>query len=84
MTTRARIVIATTTLCACVLVFLAARGCTAHRRLVEVFDNGPVGGPSGASEGYIWVGEGDLPPPGKSWKPTDPDTLTSEQRARIR
>lgn len=53
-------------------------------RLVEVFDNGPVGGPRGASEGYIWVGKNDHPPPGKTWAPTDPESLTPEQKARIR
>ena len=55
-----------------------------QRRLVEVFDNGPVGGPQGSSEGYIWVGKNDHPPPGKSWAPTDPNTLTAEQKKRIR
>lgn len=54
------------------------------RRLVEVFDNGPVGGQPGPSEGYIWVGQNDMPPCGKHWKPTDPATLTAEQRKRIR
>lgn len=53
-------------------------------RLVEVFDNGLVGGPRGASEGYIWVGKNDLPLPGKTWAPTDPESLTPEQKARIR
>ncbi len=55
-----------------------------NKRLVEVFDNGPVGGPQGASEGYIWVGKNDNPPPGKSWAPTDPEKLTPEQKKRIR
>lgn len=55
-----------------------------QRRLVEVFDNGPVGGPGGASEGYVWVGTNADPPPGKSWAPVDPDSLTAEQRKRIR
>lgn len=60
--------------------------CQSHsqRRLVEVFDNGPVGGPSGPSEGFIWVGKDDVPPPGKSYRPTDPATLTAEQKKRIR
>jgi len=59
-------------------------GCTDDKRLVEVFDNGPAGGPAGPSEGYIWVGTEALPPPGKGWKPTDPDTLTAAQRKLIR
>lgn len=58
--------------------------CQSQRRLVEVFDNGPVGGPSGPSEGFIWVGKDDMPPPGKSYRPTDPATLTPEQKKRIR
>ena len=62
----------------------ACNGGFGQRRLVEVFDNGPVGGPRGSSEGYIWVGENDHPPPGKSWAPTDPETLTAEQKKRIR
>ncbi len=63
---------------------LALRGCHGGQRLVEVFDNGPVGGPPGPSEGYKWVGRDDLPPAGKGWKPVDPDTLTPEQHKRIR
>lgn len=55
-----------------------------EHRLVEVFDNGPVGGPRGPSEGYIWIGENQNPPPGKTWAQVDPDTLTPEQRKRIR
>jgi hypothetical protein len=55
-----------------------------QQRLVEVFDNGPVSGPRGPSEGYIWVGENQNPPPGKSWAPVDPDSLTPEQQQRIR
>lgn len=62
----------------------ACNGGFGRQRLVEVFDNGPVGGPQGASEGYIWVGKNDHPPPGKSWAPTDPDKLTAEQKQRIR
>ncbi|MBU6413366.1 MAG: hypothetical protein KGS45_07815 [Planctomycetes bacterium] len=58
--------------------------CQSQRQLVEVFDNGPVGGPSGPSEGFIWVGKGDRPPPGKSYRPTDPATLTPEQKNCIR
>lgn len=58
--------------------------CQTQKRLVEVFDNGPVGGPAGSSEGFIWVGESDMPPPGKSWRPTDPAALTQEQKKRIR
>ncbi len=63
---------------------VAFASCRQNRRLVEVFDNGPVGGPAGASEGYIWVGSDDLPPPGKTWGPVDPEKLTPEQRTRIR
>lgn len=65
------------------MVFAPLAGCS-EKRLVEVFDNGPVGGPQGASEGYIWVGENDNPPPGKSWAPVDAATLTAEQKKRIR
>ncbi len=62
------------------------------QRLVEVFDNGPlVRGPDGKthfqggpSEGYIWVREDDLPPPGKNWRPVNYDELSAEQRQRIR
>jgi hypothetical protein len=54
------------------------------QRLVEVFDNGPLGGTPGPSEGMMWVGKHDLPPPGKSWKPIDPATLTDAQKQRIR
>jgi hypothetical protein len=67
-----------------VSVFIA-HGCLGGRStLVEQFDNGPVGGPEGASEGYIWVREGDNPSPGKHWKRTDPDSLTPDQKKRIR
>lgn len=59
-------------------------GMMGSRRLVEVFDNGPVGGPRGPSEGYMWIGSNDIPPPGKSWAPIDPDSLTAEQKKRIR
>lgn len=59
-------------------------GWLGQQRLVEVFDNGPVGGPRGPSEGYMWVGRNDNPPPGKTWAPIDPETLTAEQRKRIR
>ena len=62
------------------------------QRLVEVFDNGPLvrepdgtthlqGGPS---EGFIWVGKDDRPPPGKNWRPVNYDELSAEQRQRIR
>lgn len=62
----------------------AAHGCMGGRKkLVEQFDNGPIGGPPGASEGYLWVSEDDNPTPGKNWKPTDPATLTPEQQKRI-
>lgn len=68
----------------CVGVFVA-HGCLGGRHvLVEQFDNGPVGGPPGASEGYIWVREGDEPSSGKGWKRTDPATLTPAQKQRIR
>lgn len=66
---------------ACVLVVAS---CRSNRRLVEVFDNGPVGGKQGPSEGMIWVGKDDLPPPGKSWKTIDPATLTEDQKKQIR
>lgn len=68
---------------AIMLVLGTLAGC-GERRLVEVFDNGPVGGPQGASEGYVWVGEKDMPPPGKTWAPVDPNALTPEQKKRIR
>lgn len=68
---------------AIMLVLGTLAGC-GERRLVEVFDNGPVGGPQGASEGYVWVGEKEMPPPGKTWAPVDPDALTPEQKKRIR
>ena len=38
--------------------------CQRKSRLVEQFDNGPVGGPPGGSEGYMWVGKGDPVEPG--------------------
>ena len=75
------VVVAHATLALSLLIPLAA---CSEKRLVEVFDNGPVGGPQGASEGYIWVGEDDNPPPGKSWAPVDAATLTAEQKKRIR
>lgn len=65
-------------------VTLLIRGCHSDPRLVEQFDNGPVGGPRGESEGYRWVGQHDEPTAGKTWKPVDPDTLTPDQRKRIR
>lgn len=60
-------------------------------RLVEVFDNGPIlPGPDGTprmspgpSEGYRWVGEGESPNPGMSWRTVNPDDLTPEERARV-
>lgn len=59
--------------------------CQANRqRLVEVFDNGPIGGPPGESEGYIWVGANEEPTEGKNWKTVDEKSLTDEQRRRIR
>ncbi len=63
---------------------VSLRGCHGDRRLVEVFDNGPVGGPPGGSQGYRWVGVHDNPPPGNGWKTVDYNTLTPQQRARIR
>jgi len=66
------------------IVLVAGLAGCGGKRLVEVFDSGPVGGKQGPSEGYIWVGQSDLPPPGKTWKPTDPSALTDEQRKRIR
>lgn len=83
-------VLTTAALCAATLVsfaigmFYACAVDPRRDRLVEVFDNGPVGGPRGASEGYIWVRRDDHPPPGKTWAPTDPESLTPEQKARIR
>jgi hypothetical protein len=63
--------------------FALLRGCHANQRLVEQFDNGPIRGKPGPSEGYFWVGPDDHPSAGKHWKPTDPATLTPEQRQRI-
>ena len=71
-------------LIAALMSFAMLRGCHGGQRLVEVFDNGPVRGPSGPSEGYRWVGADEHPPAGKGWKPVDPATLTPEQRTRIR
>lgn len=59
-------------------------GCRRDRQLVEQFDNGPPGGPAGASEGYYWVDPSDRPTPGKNWKPVDFKSLTPEERKRIR
>jgi hypothetical protein len=87
MSSKPRAVVVWSVLVGCMVVIgcgLLIASCQSQRRLVEVFDNGPVGGPSGPSEGYIWVGKDDLPPPGKSWKSTDPNTLTADQRQRIR
>jgi len=36
-----------------------------EKRLVEVFDIEPVGGPQKANEGYIWVDKSDPPSSGK-------------------
>ncbi len=58
--------------------------CDRGRRLVEVYDNGPVGAQPTSNGYYIWVGKDDLPPPGNSWKPVDYDALTPEQRSKIR
>lgn len=66
------------------LVVLMPLASCGNKRLVEVFDNGPVGGPQGPSEGYIWVGKNDNPPPGKTWAPVDENTLTPQQKKRIR
>lgn len=72
------------TLCVCVASAAVMLGCRPAPRLVEQFDNGPPGGPEGESEGYRWVGADDRPTEGKCWKTVDPDTLTPQQRARIR
>ena len=56
----------------------------ARKELVEVFDIEPVGGPQKASEGYIWVGECDVPQSGKKYAPTDEKTPAEEQKKRIR
>ncbi len=58
-------------------------GCAPGKRLVEVFENGPAGGPPGGSMGYRWVGVHDEPTPGSGWKTVDYNTLTPEQRKRI-
>ena len=63
---------------------LAAIGCDGDRRLVEVYDNGPVGGQAVSNGYYMWVGEDDLPPPGNTWKPVDYGSLTPAERAKIR
>jgi hypothetical protein len=65
---------------------IVVRGCgggSGGRVLVEQFDNGPVGGPPGPSEGFTWVDEDDRPTPGKHWKRVDPMTLTPEQRREL-
>lgn len=66
------------------LALLSLRGCSPGRELVEVFDLGPPGGPRGGSEGYVWVERGGRPPEGKVWAPVDPETLSDEQKKRIR
>lgn len=58
-------------------------GCARGTRLVEVFDNGPAGGPPGGSMGYRWVGVDEKPTAGNGWKTVDYNTLTPEQRKRI-
>jgi hypothetical protein len=64
-----------------VAVALVLAGCGGNDwEVVEQFDNGPMGGPRGASEGFKKVHRGDLPTPGKNWKHVDPATLTPEQR----
>jgi hypothetical protein len=70
--------------CALVCGAAAMQGCSEQKRLVEVFDVGPAGGPRGGSEGYRWVDADDEPPLGKGWKPADINALTLEQRSRIR
>lgn len=72
---------------ACLIVaaaLLLLRGCHPGKQLIEVFDNGPAGGPRGPSQGYKWVDRDALPPPGQGWKPVDYSTLSAEQRKRIR
>ena len=51
--------------------------------VVEQFDNGPVGGPPGASEGLRKVRKGDHPTAGKNWKQVDPASLTPEERREL-
>ncbi len=64
---------------------VALHGCQGGKqRLVEVTDVGPPGGPRGPSEGYRWVGADEEPPPGKGWRTVDVNTLTAEERGRIR
>jgi hypothetical protein len=57
-------------LAAFLLATVALTGCE-ETRLVEQFDNGPVGGPQGPSEGIRRVGVNELPPTGKSWQPVE-------------
>lgn len=66
------------------LVMLMPLAACGEKQLVEVFDNGPAGGPRGESQGYIWVDSSEMPPPGHTWAPVDPETLTPEQKKRIR
>lgn len=59
--------------------------CQSKSRLVEVYNNGPVGGPGPSPAGYyLWVGKNELPTMGNGWRDVDPKTLTPEQRSRIR
>ena len=64
-------------------------GCQQNkRRIVEQFNTGPAGGPWGHASGniecYLWVRKNDNPPPGSGWADVDPNSLTDEQKARIR
>lgn len=61
---------------------LVLGGCQ-QRVLVEVFDNGPHGGPKGGSMGYRWVEDPSRPTTGNSWVRVDPESLTAEQRKRV-
>lgn len=67
------------------LTLAGCTGCSGGGRLVEVYNNGPVGGPGPTPAGYyLWVGEDELPTMGQGWKAVDHATLTPEQKARIR
>lgn len=67
----------------CTAAGILLASCQSRSRLIEQCDNGPAGGPPGASEGYFWVHPGDHPSAGKNWRDVDPKTLTPEQKSRI-